>query len=231
MITLATIGFLLLRERNKWLHHQGGGPAQVGTHVISQRDQVAANQGGGDYFDFIQAEGVGFVLMSVSISALGSILAERIYKGRALCIGENEAQYDNFYINKVHLDIASLIFSLVLWAAPPSTASSIPLASHSEQWFGPWGWHQVLMVVIAVVQSWLAGLVVKRFSTVCKAIAQTLSILLAGVLGDTVLNRYDFSSRAAPTMALSVIVLLSAVIFQTGRIQKRFFGRRMSQAQ
>jgi len=94
--------------------------------------------------------------------------------------------------------------------------------SHSKEWFGTWSPFQYLMVLVAVGQGWAAGLVTKEFSTVIKAIVQTLSVVLVMVLGDPLRgNRFNFQNREAPSILLAVIILMSAMIFQTGRINLR----------
>lgn len=171
--------------------------------------------------------GFGLTVVAVAISVLASILAERIFKDRSGgLIRQRGARQDKFYIMKIHLDFSSLVISVCLWLAPVSMSAMFrdffQQWSHSKDWFGTWNQYQYLMVLVAVGQGWAAGLVTKEFSTVIKAIVQSLSVVLFMLLGDPLMgNRFHFQSREVPSILLAVIILLSAMIFQTGRINLR----------
>jgi len=200
MMTLAILAFVLIREESK--------------------DNPSLRVG----FDI---PGFGLVFVAVAISVLASILAERIFKDRSSgLIRQRGARQDKFYIMKIHLDFSSLVISVCLWLAPTSMSHTFKdffrQWSHSKEWFGTWNLSQYLMVLVAVGQGWAAGLVTKEFSTVIKAIVQTLSVVLVMLLGDPIMgNRFHFQNREVPSIFLAVIILMSAMIFQTGRINLR----------
>mmetsp|Transcript_91984 Transcript_91984/g.182735 ORF Transcript_91984/g.182735 Transcript_91984/m.182735 type:complete len:699 (+) Transcript_91984:39-2135(+) len=242
-MTLGTCSFVLLRERGKWLSDIK--TVQVGTHVVGDprvgngdehftTTTLGLDHGEQGFFDFLQLEGTGMVLSAASISALASILAERIYKGQDIDYYEGMDTYDNFYVMKVHIDFSSLVFSIALWAAPLAgggwLVEHVPLnlLRSGDTWFGPWTWHQILQVCIAVGQGWVAGIVTQQFSTVCKSIVQTLSTIVAVCVFDPLENKYHFHGRAVPSMTLAIIVVMSAMIFQTGRINGRVLDRKPS---
>lgn len=112
IMTLGTSSFVLLRERGKWLSEIA--PVQVGSHVLGDTrvgngevTTTTLRHADKSYFDFLQVEGTGMVLSAASISALASVLAERIYKGQEdieYHEGVELDTYDNFYVMKVHID-------------------------------------------------------------------------------------------------------------------------------
>eukprot|EP00406_Dinophysis_acuminata_P064538 CAMPEP_0179292534 /NCGR_PEP_ID=MMETSP0797-20121207/42903_1 /TAXON_ID=47934 /ORGANISM="Dinophysis acuminata, Strain DAEP01" /LENGTH=917 /DNA_ID=CAMNT_0021001645 /DNA_START=8 /DNA_END=2761 /DNA_ORIENTATION=- len=166
--------------------------------------------------------GFGLIICAVGISVLASILAERIFKRRRCSRARGEGQ-DHFCFMKVHLDLALLVVSVCLWVAPRFVERSfgrfLQQWSHSKEWFGLWGRYQVLMVLVAVGQGWAAGLVTKEFSTVIKAIVQTLSQVSVMFLSDPLMgNRFHFTHREVPSILLIITILMSAIIFQTGRL-------------
>jgi drug/metabolite transporter (DMT)-like permease len=203
MMTLAILTFVLLREQSK---------GQV---------------------DRFGRRGFAMVLFAVCVSVLSSILAERIFKERS--VGRNGTigpRQDKFYVMKAHLDYSLLVVSCALWFTPSSVASMFgdffEQWSHSPEWFGSWGRYQFLMVLVAVGQGWAAGLVTKEFSTVIKSMVQTLSVIMVMLLEDPIMgNRFHFLRREAPSIMLVVIIIMSAMIFQTGRINLRVIRKAM----
>jgi len=194
MISLATLTFILLRERGK----RGTLPNEEG------------------FF----APGIVIVISAVFVSALASILSERIYKGRSLGLirRKGPGNLDRFHIMKVHLDFSALVFTSMLWIVPASFSSFLmPSPYTNTRWFGSWSLMQVFLVAINVMQGWLAGLVTKHFNTVVRCMAQTLSTVLVVCVFDPMQNKFDFHSRDVPTVMLAVIVMMSAMVFQTGR--------------
>lgn len=196
MMSLAVLAFVLLREESK---DQTLGPG-------------------------FSIQGFGLVVGAVAISVSASILAERAFKEQSLCMIRNSPQRQTkFYIMKVHLDFSSLIISICLWLArtilPHIFDDFFEQWSHSKDWFGTWGIDQFYMVIVAAAQGWAAGLVTKEFSTVIKAIVQTLSVVLVMLMEDKIMgNRFHFLSREVPSYLLAIILVMAAVIFQTGRI-------------
>lgn len=128
----------------------------------------------------LQLELHGFLLVmgSVFASVLGSIIAERIFKDRS----GREGKQDRFYAIKLHLDLSALLIAVVLWSIPLHKAALFRdfmlKWERSEAWFGDWGMHQSIMVVVMVAHGWAAGLITREFSTVIRSILQTLALIV-----------------------------------------------------
>jgi len=224
IMTLAAFGFILLRERRKWVN-PGYGAGSTNSSVrefgplIVHADQATDNcPDCGMWYYLWKVENACIVLLAVAASAIGSLLAERIYKGRSLGLLRAKDTTQTFALQKVHLDAAMLLFSTLIWLGFGSPMGLSGALGSEDAWFGPWGWRQVFMVPVMVGQGWCAGLIAKRFSTVVKSIVQTLSTILAVSISDPLLDRYDFRGRALPSMALAMVLVLASLIFQTGRI-------------
>lgn len=230
IMTLAAFGFILLRERQKWSTSGAGatnstvsdfGPDVFDTHTLPTVRDLLSVQG----FTAARLEGAVLVCVAAAGSAAGSVFAERIYKGRARGISRFDGKTDAFAIQKVHLDLTSLLFSALVWLLQRPISVVFPALQTSEDWFGPWGWQQFAMVPVFIGQSWCAGLVCKKFSTVVKSIVQTISTIGVVCILDPMLGKYDFRVRAIPSLALALVLVLAAVIFQTGRINLSIIKR------
>lgn len=202
MLTLAILAFVFLREQSK-------GNTTVDIQRIRSQYSIP---------------GLFIILCSVFTSVMASILAERIFKDRSKGLKWWCAR---FYVMKVHMDFGEFVISAAIWALPFVVAAPrTPLLDKAwptnQTWFGDWGWQQYLMVAVLIVHHWLAGLLVKEFSTVMRALTQSLTLILVMCVEDPVLgNRYHFVARELPTVVLTVIIFLCAMIFQTGRINLR----------
>mmetsp|Transcript_102420 Transcript_102420/g.330380 ORF Transcript_102420/g.330380 Transcript_102420/m.330380 type:complete len:959 (-) Transcript_102420:96-2972(-) len=204
MITLAIVTFVLLREQYKGL-----------TLIDNERTQLRYT-----------VTGFVFVLLAVVLSVSASILAERIFKDRSRGLRWWSA---DFYVMKVHIDFSSLLLSACMWLLPSYFPRFLgPLGSFLEQgtaagtWFGAWSWKQGLVIFVTVGQGWSAGLLVKEFSTVTRAVVTTLTLVLVMCVEDPLMgNRFNFHAREVPSVLLAIIVFLSGMIFQTGRINLR----------
>lgn len=156
---------------------------------------------------------------SVVCSATGSILAERVFKERSW--GGNKQ--DRFYIMKFHLDLTATFIAAVLWVLPLKRfvvfRDFMLRWERSEDWFGHWGTSQYLMVAVMVAHGWAAGLVTREFSTVIRSVVQTLALLSTWLIGDPLQdNHLSFLQRCVPSWLLYLIVIMAALIFQTGRV-------------
>jgi len=203
MMTMAVLTFVMLREQYRALEEGGDGPL----------DRLKKS--------FTPA-GFSLLVCAVILSATGSIFAERIYKHKSRGLTWWQGR---FYIMKVHIDVTSLILSLILWGISHmfigrEDAFSDWLAdwSSTPEWFGRWTFWHGLMIVVDVIQGWSAGLITKEHSTTFKAIMQTLCYIFTMLVEDPVLgNRWGFQSRELPSILLAAILVLSAIVFQTGR--------------
>eukprot|EP00931_Biecheleriopsis_adriatica_P035720 TRINITY_DN20582_c0_g2_i1.p1 TRINITY_DN20582_c0_g2~~TRINITY_DN20582_c0_g2_i1.p1 ORF type:complete len:1032 (-),score=182.76 TRINITY_DN20582_c0_g2_i1:41-3136(-) len=168
---------------------------------------------------------VGFVLVvsAVLSSVVGSILAERILKDRHSSDQSYEFVHERFYVMKFHLDLSSLAVAALLWVIPMHQLGVLDKFmkdyAQSKEWFGDWQLHQYLMVPVMVLQGWAAGLITREFSTVIRTIVQTLALVAVMMIGDPIRDmRFHFALRLAPSLLLTTIILMSAVIFHRGRI-------------
>lgn len=208
MMTMAVLTYVMLREQCRDLEE---------THLGVEDSHPLARLKS----SFTPA-GFGLLVTGVVFSVSGSIGAERIYKHKSRGLTWWQGR---FYIMKVHIDVTSLILSLILWGVShllvgrkDAFSDWFALWSSSPEWFGRWTWWQVLVVIIDVTQGWSAGLVTKEHSTTFKAIMQTLCYLLTMLVEDPVLgNRWGFETRELPSIMLAAILVLSAIVFQLGR--------------
>eukprot|EP00927_Polykrikos_kofoidii_P040018 TRINITY_DN3428_c0_g2_i1.p1 TRINITY_DN3428_c0_g2~~TRINITY_DN3428_c0_g2_i1.p1 ORF type:complete len:800 (+),score=80.95 TRINITY_DN3428_c0_g2_i1:98-2497(+) len=147
-----------------------------------------------------------YTLLSAALSAFGSTLMERIYKGRSTRVRETFGVSANFHIFRFHLDVATFlifgIWAVVLVASPNSSSQNLN--------FFQWPWQEVVWVLALSVQSWLAGMMVMRFSTVSVSLVDTIVALAMFVV---------FKPEARDFMMIFVCLMMgaSALIFEQGR--------------
>lgn len=165
--------------------------------------------------------GIVLVFASVTVSALASLLAERIYKGAALSLYE-----DRFCPMKVHLDFSCFMVSAVFWLFKATESGKLLTGQRlDEQWWGAWTWREFVISLIVIGHSWCTGLLVKRFSTVSKSVVQTLSTLLTLTVSDPAMHKFSFASRWVPSFCIVAIAVLSALVFYTGRLSNKVHSR------
>lgn len=165
------------------------------------------------------------LLLAVVLSAGASCLAERIFKDRSVGLfrAHEEHRHDHYYIHKVHLDFGGSLVALSVWLVPAQvfriSMLGLPGDDLNSKYFGDWTQRTWLFVAANVCQWWMAGLIAKRFSTVVKALIQTCSTVVLIFVADEVFEKVGgMSTRVVPTVMLVIVVLLSALVFQTGRI-------------
>lgn len=180
----------------------------------------------------LKAAGVIAMLASITCSPLASIIAEGLEKDKHIKGNFKRARV-RYFICRAQLDLWSTIIWLVIWVVQvnflPFTISAeddnVLRFSHVQgkdsMWLGHWTKRHFILVFVLAGQGWLAGVVVQHYSTVSKGVAQTLSAVLVVMLGDPILGKFDFGKRFIPSLMISLIVILSALIFQTGRINMR----------
>jgi len=202
--------------------------------VMTFLDLRNAGIAGSDVMGTFNLLTVILVLASATVSALASILTERIYKGRSNMAGSRGiASLENgnfssalrepcprsnatgqgapYHVYKVHLDCASLIVSTAVWLIFTGRGAS-------PVWFGDWHWKVAPSVAISVFHSWFAGWVTKEFSTVTRAIMDTLVNVLLVFLVKPLLGDHRFYSGSIPSALLALIIVIAALVFQTGRL-------------
>ncbi|CAJ1392966.1 unnamed protein product [Effrenium voratum] len=158
----------------------------------------------------IFSTGICYVLLSVCMSCLASMLSEKIMK----------AGSSHFYIQKVNLDVGSFATSvLMLWVC--GVTSQRPQDAFWKERdvgggkmeagvFVGWDWRMMLVLVVTLLQNWLAGFVAKRLSTVIRSSAQQLSLLIVYFLGDIWLNHKTFDWPVGTT---ALVIGLSVQVF------------------
>jgi TM2 domain-containing membrane protein YozV len=207
---------LLVRERKygrlEWLS-LGIMTCGVITFVDLHRQGIS----GADDLEKLSGPFVALLIFGATTSALASIIAERLYKNRS-SVGSHR-----FYIYKVHLDYASLLIVGTIWALPSSVQDAMPMMFKGwhGSWFGKWDVGEFVEVVLLIAQAWFAGLLVKNFSTVFRAVAYTLLTVVSIFFTDAVFGAHQFYAGVIACTLLLVIVVLSALVFQTGRLNIR----------
>jgi len=176
------------------------------TFVLMQVKKDSTSQG-------LNVVGVAFVCGSVAFSCLGSVLAEKFMKhGTA-----------SFHVQKVQLEIGDLLMASVMllvtgfaskrpkdafWKERPV---GTPDDMHMEKGvFAGWNWKILVVLAATLMQSWLGGLVAKQLSTVIRAVAQCLSLLLIYFVGDLYLKGLPFDW---PQGAMAIVVALTVQVF------------------
>jgi len=163
----------------------------------------------GEVSSHIFSTGILYVILSVCMSCLASMLSEKIMK----------AGSSPFYIQKVNLDIGSFITSVIMLfvcgmaSQRPNDAfwKSRDVDGRMEAGiFVAWDARMVLVLVVTLLQNWLAGLVAKRLSTVIRSSAQQLSLLIVYFVGDIWLNHVVFDWPVGTT---ALVIALSVQVF------------------
>eukprot|EP00930_Biecheleria_cincta_P083620 TRINITY_DN73156_c0_g1_i1.p1 TRINITY_DN73156_c0_g1~~TRINITY_DN73156_c0_g1_i1.p1 ORF type:complete len:888 (+),score=147.01 TRINITY_DN73156_c0_g1_i1:80-2743(+) len=169
-----------------------------------------------DWSEKGDGHGVALKLAGVVLGVYASVYAERLFKMPSRGQVENEP----YYIDRVHLDTAgtALMGLYRLWPGSKDQFSH----SHFKEPV-----HFVLVAVL-VAEMWLAGLMCKNFSTVTKALIQTLTAILSICIFDPlsgITYGHNWGLRAVPSLMIVVIVILSMVIFQTGRLNLSYMRK------
>lgn len=154
--------------------------------------------------------GISYVLLSVVMSCLASMLSEKIMK----------AGNSHFYIQKVNLDVGSFFTSIVMLFVCGATSKRTEDAFWKKRpvedgrmeagIFVAWNWQMIIVLVVTLLQNWLAGFVAKRLSTVIRSSAQQLSLLIVYFVGDLLLNKKGFDWPVGTT---ALVIALSVQVF------------------
>eukprot|EP00933_Yihiella_yeosuensis_P037856 TRINITY_DN31857_c0_g1_i2.p1 TRINITY_DN31857_c0_g1~~TRINITY_DN31857_c0_g1_i2.p1 ORF type:complete len:818 (-),score=116.91 TRINITY_DN31857_c0_g1_i2:149-2428(-) len=211
MMTLGILTFVLLREQSR---------------EQEERQSIDFSDGSSSPYNI---PGLLLAVSAVFASVVASILAERIFKHRSRGLRWWTAR---FCTMKVHIDVTGLAMSSTMWivnhvlqgVSAREGAKGLMSDMLSEwqsctEWFGHWTHNQVILVLLGVAQGWTAGLMVKEFSTVTRAIFQTLCFVFVMLFEDPLMGgRWNFRGREVPSIVLTLIIVLAAIIFQTGRL-------------
>mmetsp|Transcript_106180 Transcript_106180/g.307272 ORF Transcript_106180/g.307272 Transcript_106180/m.307272 type:complete len:471 (+) Transcript_106180:2-1414(+) len=186
------------------------------------------------------------VLLSAAVSALASLVTEKILKGEQV----------PFHMQKVRLDVGSIISSLALlpvlgfiatraqdspWAYRPHGYDSCPADSvcwdfqaggcenpgcTCECTRGVFaGWNTPVLfwaVLFNIAQGWLVGKVTQQFSVIHRAIADSFSLLAIYFIGDPIFNHTSLSNACLNLVAFIVPVSTATFSVATSEMQKVF---------
>lgn len=188
------------------------------------------------FFDFessdLSALGAFCAFAGVSLSAIASILAERLFKNFSKGINRRDRRDDfnhgKYYIHRVHLDFSAALFLSAVWLWQHFLVHDDSL-SNTRVLFGRWSAKHYVLVCVHAAQAWWAGLVVMHFSTVTKSLIQTVMGLLGLCIIDPLYGidqGHNFGIRAVPSLLIAFIVVMSAILFQTGRLNMTFLRER-----
>lgn len=178
--------------------------------------------------------GALFVLISVAMSATASVLAERIYKDESAgLIARGDRRGSKYYIRFAQLYMTTSLLWGLMWISSPLLLPmpqlfGRPVDAKEVGWFGHWTKRQYVIVFFLVGQAWLAGQVTAEFSSVVKAVINSVSTVIVIMFSDAISGADSYWERFIPSMLITVIVVLSALIFQTGRINLRQIQKHMS---
>mmetsp|Transcript_16992 Transcript_16992/g.36605 ORF Transcript_16992/g.36605 Transcript_16992/m.36605 type:complete len:963 (-) Transcript_16992:78-2966(-) len=189
--------------------------------------------------------GVSYCMIAVVTSATASIMMERILQAKYSTSRSDETV--GYWIYRVELDTLTSIGWLVIFISThfikTNSATRVVAGAFdvqvqaqgaqisTEDWFGQWHLRQGLLLAVLVGQRWFAGLIVQSFSTVTKGILSTSITLFAVLFNDGLTGKYDLQHRLGPTSLITVIVVLSALIFQTGRLNLKRISQYLKEPQ
>lgn len=146
---------------------------------------------------------IAWCLISIVLACVASLVAERFLKPKY----SPTSGAQHFYVQKVWLDLGGVLTACVtlggLSAAAGQTRPIVPV--DWDLWMG-------LALALRILQSWLAGLIAKRLSTVAKAVIQSCGVLLLFAIA--VIQGH--SETLADGM-LILLVAMSAIMYQIGR--------------
>lgn len=168
------------------------------------------NSASGSPSESIFNTGISYVLLSVVMSCLASMLSEKIMK----------AGNSHFYIQKVNLDVGSFFTSILMLFVCGITSKRDQDAFWKKRVvedgrmeagiFVAWNLQMIIVLVVTLLQNWLAGFVAKRLSTVIRSSAQQLSLLIVYFVGDLLLNKKGFDWPVGTT---ALVIALSVQVF------------------
>eukprot|EP00439_Symbiodinium_sp_Y106_P018270 s3353_g2.t1 len=132
--------------------------------------------------------------------SFASVFLERYFKN-------DDQEHCNFYIQKVHVDCSSILFSSILFgmskstAGFPTTLSDIMVLPGAL--FAGWDSSTVVVLLLMVCKAWLAGLVAKMLDSVVKQIGSCTAIALMFVE----MNCWERFATVGTTSSVGIIVL------------------------
>ncbi|OLP84364.1 hypothetical protein AK812_SmicGene34781 [Symbiodinium microadriaticum] len=131
--------------------------------------------------------------------SFASVSLERYFK--------NDEGHYNFYIQKVHVDCSSILFSSILFGMSKSTAGFPSSLSDvmvlPGALFAGWDSSTVVVLSLMVCKAWLAGLVAKMLDSVVKQVGSCTAIALMFLE----MNCWERFATVGTTSSVGIIVL------------------------
>jgi len=165
--------------------------------------------------------GISCILVSVFVQVMAWTLTERLLKAksRGLVRVHGYRCRQRVYIMMVHFSFWQLVVNSFTWSYHSiQRTGNILDGERQVLWFGDWSIWQSLLVLAYVGHLWCTGIVIKRFSTVVWALMQIVTRVLAYPLSDLATRRGSIEATVMLSLMIAPIVVLSAIMFQTGRL-------------
>eukprot|EP00405_Crypthecodinium_cohnii_P059440 CAMPEP_0206634580 /NCGR_PEP_ID=MMETSP0325_2-20121206/70115_1 /ASSEMBLY_ACC=CAM_ASM_000347 /TAXON_ID=2866 /ORGANISM="Crypthecodinium cohnii, Strain Seligo" /LENGTH=290 /DNA_ID=CAMNT_0054160381 /DNA_START=281 /DNA_END=1149 /DNA_ORIENTATION=+ len=173
--------------------------------------------------------GMLLVFVAVLIRMMSWTGAELLLKVRtkgfkSLGVRSDEAMW----VMLAHPALQGLL-NLTVWLYHNITHTTSPLNKPDERpfWFGMWRVKDVLLVITYTIHMCLSVHIIKNFSVVTWELVKVVGGVVAVCAFDPSMNTNNFAARAIPSLLLAPIILLSAIIFQTGRLNIRLTTKRL----
>lgn len=179
----------------------GGRHACTGADELEFRD--ALRPGGA-------LEGLWYVLMSILLGSVASVLAERLLKHN----------HQPFYQQRCSLMIGECLAALLGMVLAGPSIGSHPAPERGIFSFVGWDWRTCLVVLVWLVHGWVAGLVVSQLTALTRGVAQILSATVSYGVATALWPRAKFYPRGIPATLAAAQVLLGVLIFATIRPTK-----------
>jgi hypothetical protein len=156
--------------------------------------------------------GLWFVLPSIAFSCAGSVFAEKFIKKNS---------YVPFYTQKVQLSLGSCVSSVLLiivnkiFNFEPSDQAG---GSAGSGYFKNWELRTWVTLVHLTLVGWVAGLLVKRLSSVVKNLAQSVSSLATFFLSVSLFRQ---SAEFPVALVLVALCVLQAVVMYASSVESK----------
>lgn len=166
-------------------------------------------------------KGIAFILMSVFLQMVAWTGAELLLKVKSKHLKELGVRSDEvIWLMLAHLAPFQVLITGCSWVFLSVRGGQSVLYgnSHPPVWFGTWTSKHFVLVAVYVIHMCLTVHVIKKLSVVSWSMVLVVSGISAACVSDPLMHRYNFDHRAAPSLLLAPTVFLSAIIFQTGRL-------------
>jgi len=175
--------------------------------------------------------GAALILASIIVYITAWTLTERILKDRSPGIirAHGGRHSEVILIMLVHLAFCQSVINGGIWAYHGIDRSGSILGGSYRRpdLFGEWQFRHYFLVVVYVLHLFLSCHVIKHFSTVSWVLSTVVSAVIVVCISDPALHRYEFGQRALPSLLIAPTIVLSAIIFQTGRLNLVSVRRRL----